>query len=118
MKNAFIAALLAVQLCAAAAPTPDPAPEPAPSPRPSDEAIHQAIREVLEANPADPHHPGPTMRANKYEVFGQQFDEARVPDCLHPDALKRQPPTIGPIAFVGLYAVPFVVVAKIRGKCQ
>jgi hypothetical protein len=36
---------------------------------------------------------------------------------MHPDGLKRQPTNIGPITFVGLYAVPFVFLAKVRGKC-
>ena len=29
------------------------------------------------------------------------FDQARVPDCLHRDALKHQPANIGPIAVLG-----------------
>jgi len=40
--------------------------------------------------------------------------EARVPDCLHPDGLKRQPTFF----LSGLFALPFVAVAKLRGKCN
>ncbi|HEX9174354.1 MAG TPA: hypothetical protein VF861_17020 [Telluria sp.] len=59
-----------------------------------------------------------TLRSNSYTQFAQQFSEARVPDCLHGDALKRQPPRIGPIGFSYLAAAPFVVLAKLRGKCN
>ena len=86
--------------------------------RPSDEAIQRAVREVLDEHPENPRrHEADTIRGNRYQEFAEQFSEAKVPDCLHSDALKRQPPRIGPIAFKGLYAVPFVVLAKVRGKC-
>ncbi len=51
---------------------------------------------------------------DKYERFAEGFDEAKVPGCLSPDALKRQPTFI----FQGLLALPFVAVAAIRGKCN
>jgi hypothetical protein len=87
--------------------------------RPTDEAIRQAVREVLDETQENARrHEADTIRGNKYQAFAEQFSEARVPDCLHPDALKRQPPAIGPIGFSGLYAVPFVVLAKARGKCN
>ncbi len=95
--------------------------EPAPASmraRVDDDAIRTAVREVLDENPENPRrHEADTLRGNRYQEFAEQFNEAKVPDCLHGDALKRQPPRIGPIAFKGLYAVPFVVLAKIRGKC-
>jgi hypothetical protein len=81
--------------------------------------LRDAVRETL-AEPLDNprRHEADTIRGNRYTEFAQQFSEARVPDCLHGDALKRQPPRIGPIGFSDLYAVPFVVLAKIRGKCN
>ncbi|WP_426102402.1 hypothetical protein [Massilia sp. TSP1-1-2] len=51
---------------------------------------------------------------DKYEKFADQFDEAKVPGCLRPDALKHQPTFI----FGGLLALPFIAVAAIRGKCN
>lgn len=86
--------------------------------RVTDDAIRQTVRDLLEENPENQRrHDADTLRGNRYQEFAEQFNEAKVPDCLPPDALKRQPPRIGPIAFKGMYAVPFVVLAKIRGKC-
>jgi hypothetical protein len=94
-----------------------------PAPRQADAAIREAVRQVLEEDRAKDaelarRHEVDTIRANVYERFGAEFHEARVPDCLHPDGLKRQPPVIGFIGFGGLLAAPFVVLAKIRGKCN
>ena len=50
----------------------------------------------------------------KYEKFGQEFAEAKVPGCLKPDGLKRQPTFF----LGGLLAIPFIAVAAIRGKCN
>lgn len=50
----------------------------------------------------------------KYEKFSQDFAEAKVPGCLKPDGLKRQPTFF----LGGLLAVPFIAVAAIRGKCN
>jgi hypothetical protein len=120
IKLLVAAGLLGSCVAAAGAepvPARTPAPAAAPS-RPGDEAIRRAVREVLDENPDNPRrHEPDTIRGNRYQGFAEQFSEAKVPDCLHSDALKRQPPRIGPIAFKGLYAVPFVVLAKVRGKC-
>lgn len=53
------------------------------------------------------------LRGAAYENFGRTFADARVPDCLHADALKNQFTPIG-----GIYAAPFVLLAKLRGKCN
>lgn len=54
---------------------------------------------------------------NAYTAFGAAFTEAKVPDCLREDGLKRQPPRILFFAFQGVLALPFVALAKVRGKC-
>jgi hypothetical protein len=86
-------------------------------------AVRDAVRMVLDedrakAAEAPRRHEADTIRANAYQRFGAEFAEARVPDCLHPDGLKRQPPRIGFIGFSYLLATPFVVLAKLRGKCN
>lgn len=58
------------------------------------------------------------LRSDTLLEFDRLVREAEVPDCLHKDALKRQPPRILFIEFKDLYAVPFVLVAKYRGKCN
>lgn len=54
---------------------------------------------------------------NEFSKFSEAFSEAKVPDCLRKDGLKRQPPRILFFAFQGVLAFPFVALAKIRGKC-
>lgn len=85
-----------------------------------DEAIRQAVRATLAAEDAKAarKYDTDTIRADKYTAFAAAFAEARVPDCLHSDGLKRQPTNIGPIQIVGQYALPFVLIAKLRGKCN
>ncbi len=109
--------MLGIHLAASAA---APAPVAPLLPRLTDEAIRQAVREVLDETPKESALPydTSTLRGSKYENFSRQFSEARVPDCLHSDGLKRQPTGIGPIAVSGLLASPFVLVAKMRGKCN
>jgi hypothetical protein len=84
----------------------------------TDQVIRQALREAIAETRENPRrHEADVLSADRYQRFSSQFSEARVPDCLHPDALKRQPPAIGPIPLGGLFAMPFVVLAKVRGKC-
>ena len=84
-----------------------------------DELISSAIKAEL-AESGTPARLGiarSEFRAERYERFAKSFSEAKVPDCLHADALKRQSPVILFVRFEGLYAVPFVLLAKVRGKC-
>lgn len=48
------------------------------------------------------------------DVLTAAFDQAQIPSCLHADGLKFQPTYV----FFGLLALPFVAVAKLRGKCD
>lgn len=94
-------------------------PAAAPLPRhgglPDKETIRAAVRDVVAERPDNPRlHEADTLRANRYDTFARKFDEAAVPDCLHPDGLKRQP-----TFFIGgIYALPFIAVAKLRGVCN
>lgn len=60
---------------------------------------------------------GTVFGADPYRSFREQFDEARKPGCLGPDALKHQPARIGPFQMGGLMALPFWAAAIARGKC-
>lgn len=80
-----------------------------------DDAIRKAVKATLDEGWENPRQVGgDTISGTPYEEFGREFSEAKVPDCLHPDGLKRQPTFF----LGGLLALPFVAVAKIRGKCR
>jgi hypothetical protein len=110
MRVFVLAALLTALASTAWASDPPPVRQ-----RVDDEAIRKAVRETLAEKPDNPRlHEADTLRANRYDIFARQVEDATVPDCLHPDGLKRQPTFF----LTGLLALPFVAVAKVRGKCQ
>ncbi|MYM24337.1 hypothetical protein GTP46_16960 [Duganella sp. FT135W] len=130
--TAVVVSLLAYVLPADAQQA-EPAPIPAldlsaksPSATPvlTDEIIKKAVRETIAEEP----HPPPAanqqagvLRAGTVsmeERMSAAFDDAKVPDCLHGDALKLQPAYIGPIAVGGLLSLPWIVAAAARGKCR
>lgn len=79
------------------------------------DVIKEAVKETLaDARKDEKKSDTTVLGADRYEHFGREFSEARVPDCLHPDALKRQPTFF----LSGVYALPFVLVAALRGKCR
>ena len=81
--------------------------------------IQAAVREAVENIAAkDAGGQSGVLSAGSQQTFARSFDEARVPDCLHPDAMKHQPPKIGPIGIGGIYALPFWISAIVRGKCN
>ncbi|MES2148691.1 MAG: hypothetical protein V4508_02755 [Pseudomonadota bacterium] len=114
------ASLMVLQASTGAAPEPVLAVDWA-APRIDQAVIRQAVRETLvaerDAVPAR-RHENDTLRGDRYQSFAAEFAEARVPDCLHSEGLKRQPTSIGPFGVGGLLALPFVAVAKLRGKCN
>jgi hypothetical protein len=129
MSPYFAASMLAAQLAAAPAVTKPTVQEAEiatdwASPKYDARATRIAIREIVaessaneEAAAAQRFSAGP-RREQKYEQFARDFDEAEVPGCLGPNALKHQPPKIGPIGLGGILALPFLVVAAARGKCK
>lgn len=125
----FAAGVMSLQLAAAPVPAPplSGAPEVAEDwaaqERPSQAAIVEAVRATLaEQKVSDTRKPLPeetvVLRSAKYEQFAATFSEAAVPGCLRPDGLKRQPTGWGVFQLTGLLQAPFVLVAKLRGKCR
>jgi hypothetical protein len=116
MKVLVIACLIATMSSANAQTAPSPAPAPAPlRARLSDEAIRDAIKQTLSEQKKDPAlQTGRALSGDRYDQFGRDFSDAKIPDCLHSDGLKFQPTYI----FGGLLAAPFVAIAALRGKCR
>lgn len=83
---------------------------------------------VLKENPSDVAAPSmPPELASRYTLspqseafrrFEKAVKDAEVPDCLHSDGLKRQSTSILFVEVRGVYALPFVALAKARGKCK
>lgn len=97
------------------------APERPRADRAREEAIREAVREAVSEDLRTRDYRD--TRTDAYgsegsEKFGRDFEEARVPGCLRPDGLKRQPTGWGPFQLAGLLAAPFILVAKVRGKCN
>lgn len=117
MASIIAASLLAAQL-ASPIPTPDRVDHDwAQSAAPDAKAIREAVRAVLAEDSGEQtarRHEADTYRGERYERFASDFAFARVPDCLRPEGLKHQSTYI----FSGLLQVPFVLAAKLRGKCQ
>jgi len=98
----------------------------APVPKPpvagiTEAMIKQAVRETIAEDPRplpistrDAFSGGPSAQAQ----MSAAFDAAKVPDCLHGDALKHQPATLGPFNVGGIYSLPWVIAAAVRGKCN
>jgi hypothetical protein len=90
----------------------------------TDAVIRKAVRETVaedkeavEGSPGINRNAGALSAGKTETIMSAAFDEAKVPDCLHGDALKNQPARIGFIGFVGPYAIPWVIAAAVRGKC-
>lgn len=130
MKHAavlLVALTLPAGVCMAqqvqAAPDLSAKPQPA-TPGITDEVIKKAVRDTIAEEP----HPAPAANqqagvlrattASMEERMSTAFEEAKVPDCLHQDALKLQPAHIGPIGVVGPLSLPWIVAAALRGKCR
>lgn len=127
---ALVLAAYALSAAAQATPQAEAAPPAAEPPPPfdapsthalTDEIIKKAVRDTIAAEP----HPPPAanqagvLRVNGAESrMGAAFEQAKVPSCLHDDALKLQPATIGPINVVGPLSLPWIISAALRGKCR
>jgi hypothetical protein len=115
MRQRFTVSLILILSTSGASAQPLAAPTPAPlRAKLTDQVIRQAVREELSNGPKDQSKPeAPVLGAERYESFARKVSDATVPDCLHSEGLKRQWVPLG-----GVYAVPFVLVAALRGKCK
>lgn len=125
MKKAAIAAALSCVLplaCAGEldAATVNPPPDLAAQPEQIRLAVQAAIKEedARALTPQVQLQDAGSYGASHAASFARKFAEAKVPDCLRPDGLSKQSTNIGPATVVGMYAAPFVVIAKLRGKCN
>ena len=129
MRELIVAGLLAACACAAVAspaapqasrpPLPPPAARQAPAL--TDEVIRKAVRETIAENPQPvlaSRDAGTFSAGTAQERMRAAFEQAKVPGCLHGDALKHQPAHIGPVNVVGPYSLPWVIGAALRGKCN
>jgi hypothetical protein len=115
----FILAALLMAIFSAACATDQTPPAPSIRQRLDEDAIRKAVRETLAEMPAPARDRGPVLSGDPaHEKFKRQFDEARVPGCWGPDALKHQPAQIGPIGLGGILALPFWGAAIAAGKCR
>jgi hypothetical protein len=81
--------------------------------------IRAAVKQAIASTPdAAGKHEDAALSGAAYPGFARAVDDARIPDCLHPDALKHQPAKIGPVNIGGIYALPFLAAAILRGKCK
>lgn len=80
-----------------------------------DASVSKAIAETIktEVPPLPYYQSAIAFSSTNTEIMTAAFIEAKVPDCLHSEGLKRQPTFI----FTGYLALPFIAVAKVRGKC-
>jgi hypothetical protein len=81
--------------------------------------IRAAVKQAIASTPdVARERENAALSSAAYPGFARAVDEARIPDCLHPDALKHQPAKIGPVDIGGVYALPFLAAAILRGKCK
>jgi hypothetical protein len=80
-----------------------------------DVSISKAIADTLktESAPKQYYQSAVAFSSAYTDMMTTAFIEAKVPDCLHADGLKRQPTFL----LTGYLALPFIAVAKVRGKC-
>ena len=80
-------------------------------------AVRETVAEDARAAGGVNRDAGTLSAGTTQSIMTAAFEEAKVPDCLHGDALKHQPAKIGPIGVAGPYSLPWVIAAALRGKC-
>jgi len=89
---------------------------------PTEAEIQKAIKETLAEKPTEPstkpERPIYGTNDRVTQRMTRAFNEAKVPDCLHPDAMKFTPPQLGPVVLTEEFALPFWAYAALNGKCH
>lgn len=85
-----------------------------------DSVVEQAVLATLAELPPEAAGGRPDLLRSTAEAnFARDFDYARIPGCLRTDGLKFQPTRLGPFTVKGIRAgFPFMIIAKLRGKCD
>lgn len=110
----------------AAADSHPPGPKPIAAPLVlTDKRIKDAVAEIVAAAPDKPAatlsgHAAPAgiVLSADNRSLARQIENATVPGCMGGDGLKFQPPQLGPVVFSGVFTLPFLLVAAVRGKCK
>ena len=81
-----------------------------------DPALRKAIADAMAAELPRQSLPQyvPAFSTANSDIMTAAFIEAKVPDCLHSEGLKRQPTFF----LTGFLALPFIPIAMLRGKCN
>lgn len=58
------------------------------------------------------------VEKGKIQRLRNGLEFATIPDCIGPDALKHNPPQIGPVTLGGILMLPFLADAVLTGKCK
>ena len=87
----------------------------------SDSVVKQGVKDFLAAEPAlakVPENVHALSADDKYRIFDAQFHQAKIPDCLHSNALKFNPAQIGQLAITDEFALPWWFVTVFKGLCK
>jgi len=88
----------------------------------SDDILRQATRETKPVTLAPNALPNQSIdrfgSGKNEEILARAFQEAKVPDCLHQDAMQFAPPKIGAVSFTGAFALPWWGYAIMSGHCN
>jgi hypothetical protein len=88
----------------------------------SNDIIRKAIQEAPDEKSAANLLPSESVEhlgsSRNEEILTRAFQEAKVPDCLHQDAMKFAPPRIGVIGIAGEFALPWWAYAVLSGHCN
>lgn len=86
----------------------------------SDSVVEQAVQATLTELPSsNVNGRADALRSTAVANFARDVDYARIPGCLRTDGLKFQSTQIGPFTIHGIRAAfPFMIIAKLRGKCD
>jgi hypothetical protein len=82
----------------------------------ADPVVKKAVSEAIaaESTYSQQLQSAPAFSAARSDIMTAAFNEAKVPDCLHSEGLKRQPTFF----LMGYLALPFIPIAALRGVCN